>query len=650
MALQQRLLRDIAELQSKPYPFISWIPYENDIQRACLILTPDNHVPLHLSVAIPYDFPLQPPEIRCNTIITHPNIFGEYICATILNTTEGYTPAYTLKGIAIQILSFFTSENLDQDHGFGPVNLKSYSEQHGTLSRQYTCWTCRCNTGLAGDPIFHITSKIALSPPVDIATCLPNGTQNTTSPTDSSISNLPDEILAMLCGFLEDEDLVNFSRAWSKIGGPSGLVSRFNLVRNRELQCFVLKKSFQDTMLGVGVRVETQGRTGTIASEFDLISWEAFSQHRVRTSVQGIGFHFWMPLPISRHHYDRARDITTRCLNDIGYGARISPSTSSAVIYHFMTDVVVKLSDATTPTRGSRDHKTTLKHASEKAIESYFHLFHILLCLATSDRSIVLDANSMLQNFLNGQTSKAHCPNLGHLLLAVLIADVDLTQNLLMAIIRETATRNVVWMLDKKGADMPELAYMEPDAVCEYRMSKTFEASKTSYRLLMFFNLFRRTIARGVGPNRRSLVAMRDQLFDAHGAPPFGAAARLAVQVKNVQEVNDFYSFLEVMDIQNMPTKQQLTKFLRDCVEASMRVGYSVWGMSQPDAKNMREGVARGILRIHTFFPGKSAGSHASQGGNSDGRGRGHGHGRRDARECRGGLRGGRGGRGGRRG
>lgn len=226
----------------------------------------------------------------------------------------------------------------------------------------------------------------------------------------------------------------------------------------------------------------------------------------------------------------------------------------------------------------------------------------------------------------------------------MLIADVDLTQNLLMSIIRETVTRNVVWMLDKRGADMPELSYMEPDAICEYRMSKTFEASKTSYRLLMFFNLFRRTIARGVGPNRRSLVAMRDQLFDAHGAPPFGAAARLAVQVKNVQDVNDFYSFLEVMEIQNMPTKQELTKFLRDCVQASMQVGYSVWGMSQPDAKNLRDGVPRGILRVLTFFPAQSAG----QGGNQGGRGRGRGGGRGDPRGRGGSFRGSRGGRRGR--
>lgn len=638
MALQQRLLRDIAELKSKPYPFINWIPHENDFHKACLVLTPDNHVPIHLSVTIPYDFPIQPPQISCNTQISHPNIFGEYICATILNTREGYTPAYTLKGIAIQILSFFTSENLEQDDYPETINLKSYSEMRGNFTRQYTCWKCCCNTGQASDPIFNQTGSMDLDfGPQPRSNAIPQP-----AVTDCPISKLPDEVLAILCEFIEDEALVNFSRAWNKIGGPNGLVSRFNLVRNRELQCFVLKKSFKETMLGVGVRIDSRGRTGTIASEFDLVSWEAFSMHHIRTSVHGISSPFWMPLPISRHHYSWVQGETSKRLSEIGIAAKIDPPTPAAVIYHFMTDVVVKLSDSTTPKPNSRDHKTTLKHASEKAIESYFHLFHILLCLAARDNSIVCNANTMLQNFLNGQTSKLHCPNLGHLLLALLIADIDLTQDLLMAIIRETVTRNVVWMLDKRGANMPELAHLEPDAICEYRMSKTFEASKTSYRLLMFFNLFRRTIARGAGPNRKSLTVMRDQLFDAHGAPPFGTAARLAAQVKTVQEVNDFYAFLKVMDIVDMPTKKKLTQFMRDCVETSMRVGYSVWGISQSAAKILREGlVDRDYFRIRSFFPGKSADTPGLQRGDLNGRGRGRGRG--DAMRGRGNFRGGRG-------
>ncbi|KAK5049945.1 hypothetical protein LTR84_004064 [Exophiala bonariae] len=663
MALAQRLLRDIAELQSDPYPFIKWIPHEDNIRKACLILTPENQVPIHLSVTIPLEFPLQPPAIKCDTRITHPNVFGDYICATILNTAEGYTPAYTLKGIAIQILSFFTSENLEQDHGFQVVNLKSYSERHGSSTRQYICWSRECNSGMRVSPVIvprHI-NQMDIDEPVTTATPTSNEGQDATPITDpatneSPIATLSDEILVMLCESLEDETLVNFSRTWNRIGGPSGLVSKFNIVRNRELQCFVLKKPFQQTQLGVGVRVDFRGRTGTIASEFDLISKDAFFVHGVRKSVQGVGTALWMPLPLSRSHYSRVQQCTINYLREIGDAARMDNPSSAEVVYHFMTDIIVKLSDTTVSNSHRQDQKTTLKHASEKAIESYFHLFHILLCLATCDNSIVQKANSMLENFLDGQTSKVHCPNLSHLLLAVLISDVDFTQDLLVAIITETITRNVVWMLDRKGADMPELAYLETDAVCDYRLSRTFQASATSYRLLMFFNLFRRTIARATGPDRKSLTVMCDALFDAHGAPPFGAAAQLAAQVKDIQKVNDFYGFLEIMDVEHMPTKQEMTELLRDCVEASMEYGYSVWGISQTAAKRLRDGYGRNYAEIHTFFRGRSSGWPASHGndprGQAGGRGRGsdrgRGRGRRggggNVRGGRGAIRGGRGG------
>lgn len=79
--------------------------------------------------------------------------------------------------------------------------------------------------------------------------------------------------------------------------------------------------------------------------------------------------------------------------------------------------------------------------------------------------------------------------------------------------------RNVVWMLDPNGSNMPELAYLEPSEVSEYRLRETFQASKTSYRLLMFLRLFQQT---AIGSPRKPLAVLRDEAFDRHGAPPRG--------------------------------------------------------------------------------------------------------------------------------
>lgn len=46
---------------------------------------------------------------------------------------------------------------------------------------------------------------------------------------------------------------------------------------------------------------------------------------------------------------------------------------------------------------------------------------------------------------------------------------------------------------------MAELGYLEADAVSHYRLKKTFEGCRTSYRLLMLSELFQRVASPHVG-------------------------------------------------------------------------------------------------------------------------------------------------------
>ncbi|KAJ9652146.1 hypothetical protein H2198_008568 [Neophaeococcomyces mojaviensis] len=684
MALHQRLLLDIAELQEKPYPNIKVHTREQDISEACLILTPNGGQPLHLTIMFPDNYPLRPPRITIQSKVAHPNVYGSYICASILNTTEGYTPAYTLRGICIQILSFFSSDSIEQEYG-GKVDLTNYREQDDSYryllhpARPVTCSQCMfdssSHSGTASVPVPRSMMSVSL------ADYLPNDidlsenheyhtlrgpsvkvkaartTQNSTPPTNhaaadttmvedvsnlalsedpetkTSISDLPDELLSLVCTFLETEELAPFSQAWSRIGGEQGILSNFNIIRNRELTCFCLKQGFTETKLGVGVHISRTGRLGSFESDFDLLSLQAFEKFGVCTSVQGLPFEHWLPLSISRGHYKSMKGLLPNRLRELGKSAGFNIGVSGSpidVIYAFMNDIVVRLStDAQALESRVAHHKvSSLLHTSEKAIESYYHLYHLLLCLATSNDNIVRNVNRTIQSFLNGNTSKAHVPNLGYLLIMVLISDADMSIDLLMAIIRETVTRNVVWVLDKRGANMPELAYMEADAISTYRLQKTFDASKTSYRLLMFLNLFRRTINRGT----RTLGQLREELFDSHGAPPRGAAARLANDIKALQQVKNFPQFIKAMSL-TPPPASRFTNFLRTCVEDSVIKGYSVWGISQERALTLRkmkdpsvqeraaadqksQWKSRGTLEV-SFFPNKNI-----RAGNAAGRGR----------------------------
>lgn len=176
-----------------------------------------------------------------------------------------------------------------------------------------------------------------------------------------------------------------------------------------------------------------------------------------------------------------------------------SPVTRVQVLYTFMNDVV-RLSKAASGEPGDAvlsrrlAQKSNLLHASGKAVESYLSLFHLLVCMAHDDPTIVMAACGQLDRFLEGQKDKSAVPNLGHLLVSRLLANIDAggnpenAEDVAIAIVEETVTRNVVWIFGSKGAGLAELGSIEPPATSDYRLQKTFDVCRTSYQQLMFLN------------------------------------------------------------------------------------------------------------------------------------------------------------------
>lgn len=643
--MRQRLLLDIDELIRKPYPNIR-LHVDDNLDQLCLVLLPPGWQRMHLIVDSLQQFPMHPPRISLDTPVRHPNVFGSYICATILNRDNYYTPAYTLKGIAIQLLSFFGSDTIQQDYGGRVVDLEEYRtrSQETYLSPFTACERCgfkervlkqddrtfcyRDQHGAMQTRERPATEAVASDnfwSPIETAaqdsdkTSVPGVASPNTTEGPFAINTLPNEILLLVLENLEDfEDLTNLAKAWPRV---SALITEHNVIRQRELQCFVTKKTYRDAKLGVGVST-----TDGLASEFDLLSQEAFVLP-TRKSVQCIPFAKWLPLPISPLHWNSVRQNANRSLSLLKDHVKLQNPTHAQVLYAFMNDIVVKLNlvnldningkekedGRSSYTRSLHKSSSTLEHASEKAIESYFHLFHLLVCLATENPEIVTQANTLLTSFLAGQRDKSDCPNLGHLLVAMLVSDIPVTDKLRRAIITEAITRNVVWLLNPNSEPRgyrynhnrnsssstkkpyPELAYLEPDAISAYRLDKTFQGSRTSYRLLMFSELFRRTARPSLtsssstcSSSSSSLAKIREDLFRRHGAPPPGAAAHLASEVRRLHTINDFPAFLREMSFAQIPSPAQFTAVLRNTVADSMSRGYSRWALAQSDALALR--------------------------------------------------------------
>jgi hypothetical protein len=301
-----------------------------------------------------------------------------------------------------------------------------------------------------------------------------------------------------------------------------------------------------------------------------------------------------------------------------------------------MNTIVVQFSSAAERYNGP-DARSTLSHASEKAVDAYFGLFHLLLCLATEHVTIINSANNIVTRFMRGPRTKADFPDLGHVLIAALICDAGLTENLTFEIIKEAILRNVVWMLDDRGAGMAELAYLEPSKVSAYRLRMTYAASPTSYRLMMFLKMF----SSAARPPNKDLFEIRDSLFDAHGAPPPGTSARMAENIREIQEFNAFPQFLAKMGLKELPSQSQFTAFLRRTITDSIDAGYSKMPLTQSQLYLMRKDkepnveLAEGVYvsqqdqwwlqnlsgQKRSFFPNQG-GYSGSRGGRGSGGGR----------------------------
>ncbi|KAJ8115246.1 hypothetical protein OPT61_g3068 [Boeremia exigua] len=579
-ALHRRLLNDIAKVQQHPYPNIHLHVDDQNCHEACVILSTEAYGPLHLFIEFGNDYPLCAPTVTIQSKIIHPNVYGDYICASILNTTEGWTPAYTLEGVLIQLLSFFTSESLEQDHDGEAVDLQEFRQRQlaqQNYRQHFEAYEYFCNS-CGFEPNW--------TPPDDE---MAETVGKASTATISKLLTLPDEIVLLMLEEMPTKDVLALADA---VPFVKRTVNSYDFIRTRELQCFCLKKSYMDAKLGVGVSV-TGSSKPVLRSEFDLLSQEAFFQHGVRRSVQGVSFHKWVALPLSRRHWNRVRSNATACLRSIHSfaGMRSNEPEDIDVLYYLMNNIVIQFSADAEKSIRKPDERSTLSHASEKAVEAYFACFHLLLCLATENVAIVQSANSMIARFLAGLRNKTQCPDLGLVLVAALVADNGLTQPLIFQIIREAILRNVVWMLDSKGADMAELAYLEPSATSEYRLAKTFEASKTSYRLLMFLKLF----SSSARPTGKSLIDLRETLFDSHGAPPPGVSRAMAQSIREIREINGFPGFFRHMGIEAIPSKTEFTAFLRRTITDSVTVGYSAMPLSQSKLYMIRKVRERNV-------------------------------------------------------
>ena len=139
-SLHRHLLRDIDEMKNEPYTNVTFHVH-GDLTKLCLILTPNGAVSLHFNMVLDGCL-IHALIVIIQSNISHFNVLGSYIYASILDTQEGHIPAYTLESIAIQLLSVFSSDRFKQEHGGHAIDLSGHKAHYSSalgFSRRDAC-------------------------------------------------------------------------------------------------------------------------------------------------------------------------------------------------------------------------------------------------------------------------------------------------------------------------------------------------------------------------------------------------------------------------------------------------------------------------------------------------------------------------------
>jgi len=142
------------EVQREAICSVSALPLESDLFEWHVNIKPVDGVYsgvyFHLIMRFPDDYPSSPPTVEIKTPISHPNIFGDFLCLSMIRkytaTTpyEGWSGAYSVASILMQLQSFLFAEKIDQDGGYTANALLSDQDVKRSLD---CCTTLQCKCG-----------------------------------------------------------------------------------------------------------------------------------------------------------------------------------------------------------------------------------------------------------------------------------------------------------------------------------------------------------------------------------------------------------------------------------------------------------------------------------------------------------------------
>ena len=479
----------------------------------------------------------------------------------------GWSSAYTVHSILMQLQSFLFAENIPQDYGKDEYNYLFHPRNVNRIIAQNLSFKCvidaeHTHTHNNPWPPFVTIQRDNYTIGLEHMVIAEDKTK---------LSDLPAELLTVICGNLSTQDLYSIAKV-SKLVNTSVV----HMINCRQICCFHTKLRYgsyhsqeNTPIFGVGLTVffHPDRNIKNVNSSFDIMTRIAFEMG-VRKSVWNESFDRFMPIAITRRHFEKAIPCLMNFTNGM-FGNDAKPVKLLDFIAMFMNCTVLKLfkvgSDA-------------LLFASEAAIDAYCGLHQLLLCAAERWPQIQQEASRRVEKFntLDGSDKKS-TPDLGQLLIFFTLSqrswfDTNADQTkpedrkpIKIKFIEEMLARNVLWVL-RKDKDI----YFRNSSALE-RVQNIFKASETSLRLVSFQIAFLNILGRPAGiTSYREILNNYESLL---GKPTAMQRKQLQNRAKRILQLPDWPSFFQSIHT-TIPTVGMLDELLKAAVLRSSKRGY----------------------------------------------------------------------------
>lgn len=554
----KRLARDLRSLVSDPVPGVVARQDEHDALTVHVNMLPMEGayagVPVHMHLIFPPAYPSAPPRVDLKTPLVHPNVFSWGICLDMLRDGEysmrpyqGWSAAYDLAGVLRQLYSFLLGDdNIDQDYGEA-VSRTDWIVQQRDLD---VAAAFRCPCGYAQLPE-TVASPPTAAPEPAAAGPLPE------LPTDIMRTVLSMAGGGTLTKCVETEDADDLTAMASEEK------------RRLEHRCFFTKAAPEaDTVLGLGVQVEfhRDGKVRCINTTMDLLSHRAYKEHNVRRSAWNFPVNRFLPLPLDPLHAERALPLLKPCLARMLAPTDVPDAPQAACSRDMSGDgliaIMAQLINSTVVglvKDGPQQH-TVAAHMSDAALQVFCHLHHLLLSAVAGlpndegahlSRACIRDVQAFVSS--PDARSKARCPDLGVLLVKLLLVPADTVPwgTFAPPFMRELLARQVLWLQRERGErfvrpwDLPAGPQADAD-----RMAGTFQTCTTGLRVVALQAWFANALGRPSQAGRAAaekLLQIKHSYDARSGAPPPGVFRRFNEHARHVMQLTKWTEVLAAL-------------------------------------------------------------------------------------------------------